>query len=232
MPLKDLSNKEVLTDRRIVPRRVLYNIPLTEVKQDLERYRTLAIDLGASDAVIISSNEIIVDERVRAKCIYPKCPHYGTSINCPPHTPDLDFMKKVINNYQFAILFSIRGDSEYFIKTDYYLKYSGMKNPVRVLLNRICSEIESRCYYDGYYLSIAFGQGPCKSLWCPDQICSALQPGSGCRFPLKSRSSMEAVGIDAFKMASRQGWEIYPCGEKVQKENIPYVLLVGLVLIY
>ena len=197
MPLKDLNDGEVLTKHRIVPRRILHNIPLTKIKQDLERYRTLAIKQGASDAVIISSDEIIVDERVRVKCIYPKCIHYGTNINCPPYAPDLDFMKKVISNYRYAILFSVKGDIEYFVKADYNLKFVGMKNPARVLLNRICSEIESRCYYEGYYLSIAFGQGPCKSLWCPDQTCAAIQPGSGCRFPLKSRSSTAVWSSDA-----------------------------------
>lgn len=232
MPLKNLNGEEVLTEHRIVPKRILDNIPLSKVKQDLERYRTLAIDLGAFDVVIISSDEIIIDERVRAKCIYPKCPHYGTSINCPPYVPDLNFMEKVISKYQYAVLFSVKGETEYFIKPDFYLKFRGMKNPARVLLNQICSEIESRSYYDGYYLSIAFGQGPCKSLWCPDQNCVALQSGSGCRFPLKSRSAMEAVGIDVFKMASSKGWEIYPCGERVEKGDIPHVLLVGLVLIY
>jgi hypothetical protein len=42
---------------------------------------------------------------------------------------------------------------------------------------------------------------------------------------------MEAVGIDVFSMAARRGWEIYPCGERIEGEDIPHVLLVGLVLI-
>lgn len=223
--------EKVLFKHRMVPRKIIESIPLTKLKMDLEKYQTLAINLGASDAVIITSDEIIIDERVRAKCMYPKCTHYGTNINCPPYAPDLDFMKEVISNYQYAILFSVKSTIEYFNKTDYYSKFCGKKNPARMLLNRICSEIESRSYYEGYYLSIAFGQGPCKSLWCPDQTCAALQIGNGCRFSLKSRSSMEAVGMDVFRMASHQGWEIYPCGERVKKDGLPHVLLVGLVLI-
>ena len=216
----------------IVPRRILDHIPLKRVNEDLERYQAKAIEMGAEAAKIISSNEIVIDERVRAKCIYPKCVYYGTNINCPPYVPDLDFMRKVIGNYHYAILFSVKSRTEEFIGTDYLKKSGGIKNPARLLLNNICSEIESRSYYEGYYLSIAFGQGPCKSFWCPDQPCAALQPGMQCRFSLKSRSSMEAVGMDVFKMASRQGWEIYPCGERVKREDLPHVLLVGLVLIY
>jgi len=231
MKLQDLEKEVVLLKDRIVPRKILFTIPETRVRQDLKRYRTLAIKLGASDAVIISSGEIIFDERVRAKCLYPKCYHYGTNINCPPYAPDLDFMKKVVANYHHAILFSVKGETGSFVGAE-YLKFGGMKNTARVLFNQICSEIESRSFYEGYYLSIAFGQGPCKSFWCPDQPCAALQSGSGCRYPLKSRSSMEAVGIDAFRMASHHGWEIYPCGERVERTDLPHVLLVGLVLIY
>jgi predicted metal-binding protein len=215
----------------IVPRRILDRIPLRRVHEDLGRYQAKAIEMGAEDAKIISSKEIIIDERVRVKCIYPKCVHYGTSINCPPYAPDLDFMRKVLGNYRYAILFSVKSRTEEFIGTDYLKKTGGIKQPARLLLNQICSEIESQSYYEGYPFSLAFGQGPCKSFWCPDQPCTALQPGMQCRFSLKSRSSMEAVGMDVFKMASRQGWEIYPCGERVKRQDLPHVLLVGLVLI-
>ena len=58
---------------RIIPRKILKDIPISRIEQDLERYRNMAIEIGASDAVIISSHDIIIDERVRAKCIYPKC---------------------------------------------------------------------------------------------------------------------------------------------------------------
>jgi len=215
----------------IIPRRILDNIPLKRVNEDLERYQAMAIEMGAEAAKIISSNEIIIDERVRIKCIYPKCLHYGTSINCPPYAPELDFMRKVVGNYHHAILFSVKAKTEEF-GSDYLKKTGGIKHPSRLLLNQICSEIESRAFYEGYPFALSFGQGPCKSFWCHDQPCAALQPGTPCRFPMKSRSSMEAVGMDVFTMVSHQGWEIYPCGERVNRENLPHVLLVGLVLIY
>jgi predicted metal-binding protein len=216
----------------IVPRKILDHIPIKRAREDLKRYQAKAIEMGAAAAKIISSKEIMIDERVRIKCIYPKCLHYGTSINCPPYAPDLNFVRKVIRNYHYAILFSVKSRTEEFIGTDYLKKTGGIKHPSRLLLNRICSEIESQSYYEGYPFSLAFGQGPCKSFWCPDQPCAALQPGASCRFPLKSRSSMEAMGMDVFKMASRQGWIIYPCGERANRKDLPHVLLVGLILIY
>lgn len=216
---------------RIIPRKILKDIPISRIEQDLERYRNMAIEIGASDAVIISSHDIIVDERVRAKCIYPKCDQYGLSINCPPYAPDLDFIRKVINNYHHAILFSVKDETGAFIGAQFRDRI-GRKNPTKILFNTICAEIESRSFYDGYHFSLAFGQGTCKNFWCHDQPCAALQSGTGCRFPLKARSSMEAVGMDAFTMAARQGWEIYPCGERVERKDLPHVLLVGLILIW
>lgn len=225
-----MSRKVALVKEKIVPQRILSNIPISKIDKDLERYRTMAIEMGATDAVIIPSPEIIIDERVRAKCIYPKCSHYGSNINCPPYAPDLDFMRRVVSNYRYAILFAVKDETGDFIGAG-FRKRVGRENPTKIILNTICSEIESRSFYEGYHLSLAFGQGPCKSFWCPDQSCSALQPGTVCRFSLKARSSMEAVGIDVFTMAAKRGWDVYPCGERVDTNQIPHVLVVGLILI-
>ena len=42
------------------------------VKANLERYRELALALGASDAVIVPAGDVTVDERVRLKCLVPR----------------------------------------------------------------------------------------------------------------------------------------------------------------
>ena len=42
---------------------------------------------GSPDAEIIKSDKVIVEERVRGKCIIPKCAYYGTNLNCPPDSP-------------------------------------------------------------------------------------------------------------------------------------------------
>ena len=214
----------------IEPKRIQSDIPPSKIENDLERFKRMAIDLGATEAAIISPDEIIVDERVRAKCIYPKCSFYGTNINCPPHSPDLDFVRKLIARYTWGILFCIKGDPKDFVGPD-FLKRVGRKNRAKSILNTICSEIESRAFYEGYHLALALGQGPCKSFWCPDQPCSALESEKMCRFSLKARASVEAVGIDAFTMAAKRGWEIYPCGTRVDPEKLHHVLLIGLILI-
>ena len=37
---------------------------------------------------------------------------------------------------------------------------------------------------------------------------------------MKSRPSMEAVGIDVYKMAAQAGWDIYPIGSE-RPEDMP-----------
>lgn len=217
---------------KIVPRKITHQIIKSRVKKDLERYLKKTLEMGAEFARIIPSNEVIIDERVRAKCIYPKCVHYGTNINCPPYAPDLEFIRRLIKRFHYGILFAVKTEPKEFLGVDYLKKSGGTQKKGRLLLNRICAEIESLSFYEGYYFSTAFGQGPCKSFWCPDQPCAALQPGTPCRHKLKSRSSMEAVGMDVFRMVSKLGWEIYPCGERVKIEGLPHIMLVGLVMIY
>jgi hypothetical protein len=90
---------------------------------------------------------------------------------------------------------------------------------------------EGSCINGGYHLALSLGTGPCKSFWCKDQPCSALQPGAGCRVPLKARINLEACGMDVFKLVSHYGWAIYPCGERVDPEKLPHTRLVGLALI-
>ena len=75
-----------------------------QVLKDLETYRQHAIDaLGATDAKVITTAQVVIDERVRVKCSYPKCMFYGTNAHCPPHAMDLDAVRKVVGMYRYGI---------------------------------------------------------------------------------------------------------------------------------
>ena len=54
-------------------RKIVKLIPPEELQADLEMFRQKALDLGSADAKIITSGQVIIDERVRAKCMNPKC---------------------------------------------------------------------------------------------------------------------------------------------------------------
>ncbi len=64
-------------------RKIMEKIPEGQLQNDLEKYRERALELGATDAKVIPTDAVVIDERVLAKCTYPKCPGYGTNANCP-----------------------------------------------------------------------------------------------------------------------------------------------------
>ena len=210
-------------------RKIVERVPDEILQQDLEKYRQRALELGASDATVITTDMVLIDERVRAKCIYPRCEWYGTSANCPPHTISLEQTRKIVSNFHYAILFRIKLPTEYL---------AGKRTPEQIKQGRligrkrleIVARVEAEAFYDGYYLAVGFGGATCKSAFCPDEDCRALKPGQGCKFPYSTRASMEAVGMDVYLMATKVGWDIYPLGQA--PSDAPHGTWAGIVFIY
>lgn len=210
-------------------RKIVERVPDEQLQADVEKYRQRALKLGATDAKIITTDNIVIDERVLAKCTYPKCDGYGTNINCPPYTMDLDLVRKVVNNFRYAIFTKVDVPSEKIAGPE--AKDKSLYAPWRIKINEIISKIEAEAFSDGYYLALAFGSGPCKSILCPKVECSAMVPGQPCRHPLKARSAMEGVGMDVFAMAAKVGWDVYPIGGSTSPSEVPCGLRAALVLI-
>lgn len=199
------------------------------IANDLEQLCLKAKELGATDAKVITADQVIIDERVRMKCTYPKCAAYGTNAHCPPHAPDLDMARKVVSRYRYGVMYTLQAPSSAFAGAEaanQKLYADAMRD-----LNSIAGEIEAAAFYMGYYLALGFSAGPCKSIFCAGVECSALIPGRGCRAKMRSRGSMEGFGMDVFGMATRAGWDIYPCGYRTRPEEIPYGRTIGLVLV-
>ncbi len=210
-------------------RKFLTKVSPEILQKDLKKYREMTLELGATDAKILPSSQVIIDERVRLKCIYPKCRWYGTNANCPPHAVDLDTIRKIVKKYNFAIFYMIKAPSKDFVGPELIKRGAHFKWTKKGF--EITSKIESAAFYDGYHLAIGFAGGPCKQVFCPNIECSVLN-GKECAHYLKSRSSMEGAGMDVFTMATNVGWEIYPCGRSLKPEDVPHGVRCGLILIY
>ena len=210
-------------------RKIVEKVPDDVLKHDLEKYRQRALELGATDAKIITTDMIVIDEKVRAKCIWPRCTEYGTSVNCPPYTMDVDQTKKIVNNFRYAIFTKMHLPPKALVGPESDSKMLRVRSEMKEY--KIISEIEAEAFYDGYYLALGFAAGSCK-IMCPNTECSALIPGQACRHHYKSRPSMEGVGMDVFLMATKVGWDIYPIGISTLPSEAPHALLLGLVLIY
>jgi predicted metal-binding protein len=211
-----------------VIRRFTPDITDKQLHADLERYGKLALELGATDTRVITTDMVLIDERVRAKCIWPKCGGYGLSAHCPPYAPPLDEVRAIVNRYRMGLFVRLSVPTDQIVGKEARQKrlwWASSRD-----LHEIVSKLESEAFFNGYHLALGFGSGSCKGL-CEDLDCTAIQPGQACRFPLKARPSMESVGMDVFTMATRAGWEVYPIGAAISPDDVPIGSKFGLVLI-
>lgn len=210
-------------------RRIMEKIPGEQLQRDLEKYRQRSIELGATDAKVISADEVVIDERVLAKCTYPRCTGYGTNANCPPHAMSPDQLRKTLSKFRYAVFLKLEVPADDIAGRE--ARDKDLTLPYQRKLAEITARIEAEAFYDGYHLALAFGNGSCKKLFCPDVECRALVLGQACPHSLKARAPVEAVGMDVYTMAARVGWDIYPIGIATSPSGVPYGLRLALVFV-
>jgi len=223
--LRDISQG----DKHMV-RKVVESVPDDVLQQDLTRYRQRAIELGATDAKIITTDMIIIDARVRMKCMVPVCRSYGTNPHCPPHAMDLDLVRETVNNFKYAIFYMLKLPSAEVAGPE--AKEKRLSIASQITNWEIATKLESEAFYDGYYLAMAFAGGPCNIVYCSDRRCTVLAAQRACPNALFVRPSMEGGGMDVYLMATRVGWDIYPIGGGISPSQVPFGAKLGLVLIY
>ena len=199
-----------------------------DVSRNLNHYADRALELGASRATVIDVDRIVVDDRVTLKCQVPRCFGYGACAHCPPNTMKPSELRGYLKDYHKAVFFTQDVPPEVIARNR-----ATIKERIDVYRNlfEIVNQLESMAFYDGHYLAFGLGAGSCRHSLCADaKDCRALAEGR-CRHALRARPSMEAVGIDVFRMASSIGWDIYPIGSDAQPADIPKGTLAGLVVV-
>jgi predicted metal-binding protein len=209
------------------PAKVTPDMNRAQLPEDLQKYREKALELGAGEAKIIKTEEIPVEEAVVVKCRMPRCFGYGASAHCPPRAPKPAEMKEYLKEYEWAIFFVKNVPPELLLRDR---SDKERRDAFRSIYD-IVSEIESMAFYDGHYLAFGLGAGSCRRTFCdPHESCRALE-GDSCRFPVSARPSMEAVGINVYKMVASAGWEIFPIGKNVSADHVPKAILAGIIVI-
>ena len=198
------------------------------LQKDLENFRQKALELGASMSEIIPADWVEIDERVQLKCSIPLCPYYNKCLYCPPHTSTPEIMRAALSRYDYALISALdvvpiqhfAGSSK---------ERSGAAGWARKSFE-ITGRIETLAFGHGYHLAMGFAQASCLKALCGQERCLVLE-GEKCPYPLKSRPSMEAVGIDVFRLVTRVGWDIYPIYRSVACEEVSRALSVSIVFI-
>lgn len=210
--------------------------------------RDLARDLtgaarraGAADAKIIPASRVIVDPRVRLKCLVPPCPLSGTCRFCPPHGYSAEQTRKRVARYENALFFHVAVDRDVICRPEvgdgvrqYRVDDKGrllVVGAYQLLVYQIVALVEKQarergCRPAGYVAAA------CKELLCfLHDDCPVLARKGACRHPDLARPAMEASGMDVYKMAAGAGWDIYPIGRSLSPGDVERAMLLGLVLI-
>ena len=232
----------------------LWAVPAEELEKNLEKYRQLAINLGAEDAKAISTKNIPQDLRsYYVGCLNPSCRWLNSNDHCPMvRTFPFEDMKEFIADYDYAIAFKFRppvfdGIPDVGpINLNKFYTAGGGEPPDHVMLARniirlrILSEMIRRihavAYYDGYMMAAPISTGPCIVGRCADLgKCSALEKLGNCRFLDCEPVGSGVVYIDYHTLGRRLGWgELQVGGNCAFPEDVPNpdgYYNIGLVLI-
>jgi predicted metal-binding protein len=144
-------------------------------RPDLNDFVERAIEMGANEAKLISTESVVTAPWVRVKCQYG-CPMYGTRLTCPPHSPPPEETRAIIAAFKNAIL--VEGEM--------------------LEVTPLVAALEREIFLAGYYKALAMGDGPCMK-------CTECSIDKGCRFPFEARPSMEACGVDVYQTLKNNG---------------------------
>jgi len=162
------------------------------MKNKLTLFRDEAIQLGATSAKVIPVPFIVIDERVRLKCLVPLCDKYNQNLMCPPNLPSVEEFRKSLKKYSKAL----------FVQLVFEKKGKVIKTEVRrygIKLHKIIHELERKALSSGYPLAAGLIGGSCK-------LClKCVGPAGPCRHPLMARPSIEGMGIDVIQTAKKMG---------------------------
>ena len=209
-------------------------------EKDLESLQTSALDQGADNAAVISTSDIILDPRVRFKCMIPKCYKSGACSHCPPHGYSLKDIRKMISGFASGVFFRVRVESAVIAAKGLAdLIDAGEVDETIMSLGAsyltvftIVADLRQKALQMGAADTMGFAAGNCRDVLCFDQsFCQEFTRLKTCRNPGISAPSMESCGMDAFTMAARAGWDVYPIGGTCEPDSVPRGSLMGLVIL-
>ena len=153
--------------------------------------------MGALDAVLIKSEDIVIDPRTILKCMYG-CKGWDHNWTCPSVPGSLrpwEF-ENILKKYNVGIL--IHCDN-------------------KKISHKISFELESDAFVDGYYF--AFSMSDCA-------LCKTCKHPEPCRYPEKARPALQGLGIDVYATARKQGLPIKTLKDEEEEQNWYSLVLI------
>ena len=157
-----------------------------------QKYVSMALAEGASDAVFVTPDDIVFDGRTLLKCMFG-CSDWGRGCTCPSREGALKpwEYETLLRKYS-SVLIIHSHDKDVAQKASY--------------------AVEREAFFDGDVL--AFSMSDCA-------LCEDCTGNSGklCRNPKQARPAFHSVGIDIFSTVGKLGLPIKPLREKGEVQN-------------
>ena len=111
------------------------------MEKDLTNFIHIAKQFGAYEAKIIHTSSIHIAGWVRMKCQYG-CDGFHSNLCCPPFTPTPHETRKIIDDYQKALLIHCQPGTH---------------------VTEISIKLEREIFLSGFHKAFGFGAGPCEN---------------------------------------------------------------------
>jgi len=196
--------------------------PMTNKSE--EALRQLALGMGVSDARVIDSRRIRVENELARICKDPGCPGYGQGANCPPHVMKPETFRQTLEAYPRALVFKFDVPTEVLLGEERF--------EVSRLVHETAAALERHALSCGFTAARGLAAGSCKRIFCPDKPACRVLAGNGeCRHPDAARPSISGLGIHFFELSQTVGWPIHKITGDSQPDEVPMGLLAGIVLL-
>lgn len=174
--------------------------------------------LGALEATIISSDKVVVEDRVLLKC-KTGCDSYGKKFVCPPFTPTPDEFRKMLKEYKKVLIlkFPAQAEAEEDVGRSLHKNRYSPETPSdlrertekfwdvwgsdkrRILLAMLA--LEKAAFNRGYTLAVSLTAGSCT-------LCAKCNMEATCAHPTMARYPEHALGVNVKKTLKNAGISI------------------------
>ncbi len=179
---------------------------------------------GASDAVIMLSSGIVVDNSLANLChADPPCENFGMSANCPPHVSGPSGFRVWQKDSEYSIVVRI--------DVPQVVMFSDERCEVMRLLHEVVAGVEKIAIEEGFINSKAFAGGCCKDIFCHEHVSCHVLSGGNCRNPQLARPSMSGFGINVTELMKSAGWPSKMLTGKYSAETESMTWIAGLILL-
>jgi predicted metal-binding protein/DNA-directed RNA polymerase subunit RPC12/RpoP len=183
-----------------------------------------ADSLGVASAKLVGVDRIKVEDHFLRQCEEPRCPNYGTSLNCPPHTMTPAQFREHLKQYIHVLIF----------KFDMPLNaiQGAERREAALLLHETTAAIEHQAKSLGFKKACGYSSGGCKRTFCYEHAyCAGLETGGQCRNPDKARPSLSGMGVNWHELSKTLGWAMQKNEDGESNPEAKFIMMAGLVLL-